>query len=147
MKTNFFIIISFVFILTNCTTSPINDGAQQNIIIQWHLINVKGGGAVVNNNFDYETIVWVFNPDGTITIENNNTDESLEDSLDSGTYEYTIAEIDNISYIYFPDTDEYGNIMFNSQNEIIINQNITSAGPITDGYIYTFERVLVVSDE
>jgi hypothetical protein len=148
MKTKFFPIAALFILVFNCTTSPVNDGGQNQILkIEWHLTKVQGGIAGVNHQVDFDKVVWIFNAESnTVIVQNDNTNSALEDSFDSGTYEYTIGDIENKSYIYFAETDEYGNIEFNSQDEFVINQNITSTGLAADGYIYTFTRRLVVTD-
>ncbi len=41
--------------------------------------------------------------------------------------------------------NEYGGLIVND-TELIINQNITSSGSGADGFIYSFQKVIVVED-
>ena len=72
----------------------------------WKLVNVSGGFA--NQNFDFEAglITWTFNDNQTVTIVNNNTDNDKPDYFDSGIYPYE----------YVPTNDSGQNM-----NEVIIN--------------------------
>lgn len=54
----------------------------------WKLVNVSGGIAGTNDDFADGLITWKFNANHTVTITNNNTDDSKQDILESGTYDY-----------------------------------------------------------
>lgn len=143
MKNKFLIIISLMTIFTNCSLNDTNDNDPIIIKTLWNLTNVSGGIAGVNNDFDLGTIIWTFSADNsTLTVINNNTDDTIEDGLDSGTYPYTIETIGDNSFLTLAD-NEYGKLTV-SETELVIDQNITSTGTGADGFIFTFKRITLV---
>ncbi|MGE5944033.1 MAG: hypothetical protein ACM31G_06815 [Flavobacteriales bacterium] len=139
--------ISF-FTLTNCSLNDVNnDDIPQVTRILWHLKNVSGGVDGVDNDFPTNKIVWEFN-NATLklTVSNTNTDTSIEDGLDSGTYTYSINEVGSDAYISI-NSNEVGKITITeSGNKLTINQNLKSTGSGADGYIYTFDKSIIVEN-
>tara|TARA_R110002049_G_scaffold85844_6_gene218287 strand:+ start:14442 stop:14876 length:435 start_codon:yes stop_codon:yes gene_type:complete len=140
MKRNFLITFSFLFILTNCSIDNKDENAQQVALSFWYLINTSGGLAGVDDQFELDTVVWFFDEiNGTVTVENNNTEETKQDGLDSGTYPFSILTDGGEDFIII-DGNELGKILINQTN-FVIDQNKTSQGDLADGFIYTFQRV------
>ncbi len=104
----------------------------------WTLINVDGGFAGTNDNFNEGVIVWTFNQQaGTVTVVNNNTNEAAVDYFESGTYEFEFVpnEIspEQCSESLNIDTTEFG--CYDIQGtQMTLNQHMA------DGYVLTFER-------
>ncbi|GGD27992.1 hypothetical protein [Hyunsoonleella pacifica] len=155
MKFKFLIPIISLFFLLSCSIG--NDDSldfqavQNEEIFQWHLTNVSGGIAGIDIDFKMDTIVWVFNVDlvgsGELQVQNNNTDISLEDGLDTGTYPISIPVYDTQS-ILFIDGNEYAGLLTPSENDLIISQNIKSDGnTISDGFVYTFKRKVITESD
>lgn len=141
MKRNIFTVFSFLFILTSCSIGNDNNNDIQPIVLNfWHLINTSGGLAGIDDSFELDTVVWSFNEsNGTMTVENNNTEETKEDGLESGTYPFSFITEGDEEFIII-DGNELGKITANQTN-FVINQNKTSEGDVADGFIYTFQRV------
>ena len=150
MKKISLLLLSIV-IISGCT---LKSDSNNDIIIppsqrSWHLINVYGGIQGVNNNFDLEEIIWKFYEDsGTVTVTNNNTNDNLEDGLDSGNYSYQLITNDNVNYYITINGAEYGHFSFTDSNtKIIIDQNKTSDNSTgADGFIYTLQEVVVYEE-
>lgn len=138
--------ISF-FTLTNCSLDGVDNTQPQVIRILWNLRNVSGGVSGVDNDFASGKIVWEFNEiTKKLTVSNTNTDTSIEDGLDSGTYTYAITEVGSDDYLSIA-SNEVGKITItNSGNQLTINQNLKSTGTTTDGYIYTFDKSVIVEN-
>ncbi|WP_111308227.1 hypothetical protein [Confluentibacter sediminis] len=138
--------ISF-FALTNCSLDSVDNDIPKVTRVLWHLKNVSGGVSGVDNDFPANKIVWEFrDATSTLTVSNTNTDTSIEDGLDSGTYSYTIVEVGSDAYIKI-NSNEVGKITItNSGNTLTINQNLKSSGSATDGYIYTFNKTVIVEN-
>lgn len=68
---------------------------SQTLNENWMLLKSSGTIAGVMHEFPEGTITWKFHSNGTVTIVNNNTDSTLLDGLDSGTYPYTITDNPN----------------------------------------------------
>ncbi|CAH8288912.1 hypothetical protein EV196_11620 [Mariniflexile fucanivorans] len=145
------IIIAFLSFatLTNCSLEGDNEIKDQVYKTYWHLTNVSGGIAGVDNDFNLNEIIWTFNEDtDQLKINNTNTAE-IEDGLDTGTYTYsvTIVEVegeDDKSFLVI-DSNEFGKFTFN-ETELVIDQNITTTGTGADGFIYIFKRVVIIED-
>lgn len=151
MKLKFITPILSLFLLFNCGVNG-DDGFETQEprevqIYQWHLTNVSGGVAGVDIDFEMETVIWVFSVDfvgsGTLQVENNNTDNTLEDGLDTGVYSVSIPVYDGQS-ILFINGDEYAGVQTPTEEDLIINENINSNGSTgSDGFIYTFKRKII----
>jgi hypothetical protein len=136
----FKLITSIFLIVCLMSCSVDNDNNPQVIKTEWHLRNVSGGIQGIDYDFDYNVVIWEFNEaQGTVVIENNNTDDSIEDGLDSGTYSYEINDGTDFTFITI-DNNELGNINI-LENELNIDTNLTSSGMGSDGYLYTFRKV------
>ncbi|PKQ45114.1 hypothetical protein [Confluentibacter flavum] len=140
--------ISFLT-LTNCSLGDVDNSEPQVIRVLWHLKNVSGGVAGVDNDFNSGVIVWEFkDATSTLTVSNNNSNAAIEDGLNSGTYTYSIDDnsTGNDDYISIG-PNEFGSIAITSNgNQLIIDQNKTSTGPAADGYIYTFDKSIIVEN-
>lgn len=139
MKRNLIVMLFFTIALTGCSLS--NDDDVIKVEILWNLTNVRGGIDGVNNNFEINDIIWSFDQEtATLTVTNTNTDDSVEDGLDSGSYSYSITNDGTHFFLLINDT-EYGSFT-TSETELIIDQNITTSGTGADGFIYKFEKKL-----
>lgn len=141
MKFKFLASVIFIVVLTSCSISSDNNNTQV-VRTEWHLKNVSGGIEGVNDDFNYNIVVWTFDETlNTLTVSNNNTDTSKEDGLDSGTYTYSLIEEGSNTFLVVDD-HEIGSLTL-STNELIIDENSTSNGNGADGFIYTFQLVQV----
>ncbi|TNJ42414.1 hypothetical protein KFZ70_14625 [Tamlana fucoidanivorans] len=149
IKTKYFTIVIMFLFFSNCTnTTPLEGETQKPTITQWHLVNVSGGISGVNIDFELGTIIWIFdiNPNNytdLLYVENNNEDDTIEDGLDHGPYP-TSTTIAGDKIFLFVDSEEYGEFIYSNDDKLVINQNNRSNGEQgSDGYIYTFERMVV----
>jgi len=153
MKFKFLIPVLALFFVYSCSVNDDNssgpsDGQQDVQIFQWHLTNVSGGVAGVDIDFEADTVIWIFNIDfvgsGNLQVENNNTDDTIEDGLNTGTHPVSIPVYDNQS-ILFVDGNEFGAVVTPTDQDLVINQNIKSTGETgSDGFIYTFKRKIII---
>lgn len=148
MKKILFITVLSFFFLTNCSLGGDDINEQQIVRVLWHLENVTGGVSGIDDNFSPNVVVWEFNEiNSTVTVTNDNDNGALEDGLDTGTYSYSITPIGTSSKTYLIiDSNEIGSITIGTNNKMVINQNETSSGPATDGYIYTFNKQIIVEN-
>ncbi len=145
MKRGLLITLCCFFILTSCTVKNDQEINPVKTKYLWHLIQVNGGIAGINDEFELETIIWTFN-EGTLklTIENKNLDDGKQDGFDSGTYDYTLKTVDNDAYLIVND-NELGKATFTQEQDgLTINENLKTSGNGADGFIYTFKRTVVV---
>lgn len=79
-------------LLAGCSSES---GATQDSVVegQWKLVNVSGSFAGISHDFPAGTITWDFNPTTQmVTVINNNTDDTLNDVLETGVYNYQIVD-------------------------------------------------------
>ncbi|KJD33654.1 hypothetical protein PK35_07445 [Tamlana nanhaiensis] len=113
---------------------------------QWHLVESNGGVSGSTSQFELHTIVWEFDgEEENLTITNNNTDDSKEDLLDSGTYSFSQNNETDKSYLSINGT-EYGEVTFESTGAFTLDGTSLSTGTVSDGYSYEFTRILVEVD-
>ncbi|MBP0903954.1 hypothetical protein ACFSKN_09625 [Mariniflexile gromovii] len=140
--------LSFVT-LTNCSLEGDNEIKDQVYKTYWHLTNVSGGIAGVDNDFDLDKIIWTFNEDTNKLVVNNTNTTDVEDGLDTGNYTYSITEIkgegEKVDLFLTVESNEFGKLTFDA-TELVIDQNITTNGTGADGFIYTFKRVVIFED-
>jgi len=135
MKAPFYILVS-VLILFSCNS---DDDAPQNtaptISGTWSLVNVYGGFAGVDDDFENGTIKWNFNQDNLeLTITNTNNADVIYDGFSSGTYDYQILTT----------TGEDAKVVVNSFSydiSVLTNtQLVLDEGIAADGFLLTFSR-------
>lgn len=150
MKHYIYSVLITMITLTSCSIESDNNSETnipEIIRIEWHLTNVTGGVSGLSNDFELNDIIWTFNEEyGALSVSNNNSDNTLEDGLDSGTYSFEITIQDNEEFLLVND-NEYGLLtIYPSDNEMTIDQNITMSGDAADGYLYTFRRVIIYEE-
>lgn len=69
------------------STTPANNPQTMNG--KWHLVDISGSIAGGHHALEPGTITWAFGDDGLLVVQNNNTNESIEDFFESGTYTYS----------------------------------------------------------
>ena len=143
MKHKLIIVISLLLIFNSCSLDNNTTTPEQSFRSFWHLESVEVGIAGIADQFELDTVIWSFNEDNNeITVENNNTDDTKQDGLDSGVYPYEIIVFGS-KQILVIDGQDFGEIYFSSQNVLVIDENETTAGPGADGFKYAFQRVVV----
>jgi hypothetical protein len=135
MKTTFFVFV-LALLVFSCND---DDDTQQHTDLMldgsWSLVNVSGGFAGVDDDFEIGLITWGFDHDNwKVTITNNNTVNVIFDGLASGTYDYQLItatgeEIDLV-------VDSFSFRMTTLTSE----QLILDEGVAADGFLLTFSR-------
>lgn len=79
--------------ITGCNNNDDDDNNNNatGLTDTWTLASVDGG--FLGSEYEYEKSVITanFESDGDVIVVNNNTDESKPDFLESGSYDYTVA--------------------------------------------------------
>ena len=119
-------------LLSSCSTNN-NLSIEQ----KFYLVNVSGGFAGVNFNFDKGQIIWTFNEQNSTLNIKKNTNESFS-GLNEGIYSYSIVNINNNLFLHI-DENELGGVS-TSENGMIIDENMRSTGSGADGFIMTLEK-------
>ena len=130
-------VLSVSTLLVGCSSS---DGIENNPIAGiWDVQNISGGFAGINDDYPQGTILWSFDAQNSkLTITNNNTTNTLYDGFESGEYAYSILHLDKNLYLQI-NGQEFGGVVI-SQNELVINQNITSTGSGADGFVLLLKK-------
>ncbi|HET8810467.1 MAG TPA: hypothetical protein VFM65_09420 [Flavobacteriaceae bacterium] len=125
----FTFLVLFFGCFAGCDNSD-NDIDDPTIYGSWNLMNISGGFAGVDNDFERGTIIWTFDGNSSeLVVENNNTEEVI-DGLDSGTYMFSISGSDTL----FVEGGRFG-VYTVSKTQLIIDQGVAS-----DGFLLKFER-------
>jgi hypothetical protein len=129
------IILSLVF-FTNCNSNDDSNLAETLNGI-WNVKNISGGFAGINDDYDAGIVTWTF-INQVITIKNNESQGNIYSGFKSGTYNYSINEVNGNNYIVINNA-EYGGCTL-SINNLTIDQNQSSSGSGADGFMLQFER-------
>lgn len=142
MKTYKILLLFSLTVFFNCSLgNDMTTNSTPQINITWHLSQTTGGIEGVNDQFETGTVVWTFyESTGSLYVENQNTDTTKQDFLASGTYSYTIDKVGEQQFITI-DGVEYGEIII-TDNDFTINENMKSTGEESDGFVYTFKKVI-----
>ena len=108
----------------------------------WNLISVSKSIAGISHDFEPGTIKWKFEfcPNSGVTVVNNNTNEQVEDFLETGHYEISHTEYnpqaEGCPQYWVIDNTNYGCINHSEENPA----TLTLTQQVTDGYTLTFTR-------
>ncbi len=133
----FTFIIFLLVVALGCSgdddTSDDNETTLLGLDGKWNMSNVSGGFLGVDHDFQDGLITWEFNESAKkVIIVNSNTDTTIEDSLPSDTYDYTVVEfLSNLEITI-------GNK--NLGNLEITSNSFTISEPFKDGFQFTFTR-------
>ncbi|SDG71733.1 hypothetical protein [Winogradskyella thalassocola] len=134
MKT-IFNILTLMLLILSCNS---DDDAQQNpaptLNATWSLVNVTGGLAGVNDDFESGTITWHFNNEPSeITVTNNDTSNAIHSGYPSGIYSYEVVTTSNDTTVVIENTDL--RVISLTTNQLILDE-----GMVSDGFQYTFSK-------
>ncbi|WP_133248451.1 hypothetical protein [Flagellimonas aquimarina] len=134
-----FIITILCFIALTACSNTDNESKEDILSGVWNVQNISGGFVGMDQDFEEETITWTFNADNsTLTVVNNNVlVDVIYDGLDTGSYPYTIIEVDNERFLEI-DGQEFGGILF-TNGQLLLDQNKISTGSGADGFILLFK--------
>ncbi|MFT5166376.1 MAG: hypothetical protein ACI8P3_001607 [Saprospiraceae bacterium] len=107
----------------------------------WDLVNISGGFAGVNCDYPAGEITWIFEND-LLVVENNYTGDPTQicgGVLSSSSSDSYFVLESNGSLFLVLNNKEAGGITL-SDNELIIDTNVSSVGSGADGFIYRLER-------
>lgn len=141
MKLKTFILTLFLGIglLISCTKDETNILPQEEYLNGvWNLKNLSGGFVGLNENYPTGAITWTFNAQNQTIIVNNNNQASTSFIFESGTYNYSIIEVNDQKYLQI-DSEEYGGLTI-SANNLTVDQNEISWGFGADGFVLYFEK-------
>lgn len=131
------IFVSISIFFTNCsdTKGDLTDN-QKDIQGSWTLTSTSGMISGSAHEFEPGTIVWKFDGNGTVTVINENTETSFDDSYDSGTYRYFVTQQNSASICK-------KSLIINNQNKgcmTIENNNLYLGDNFADGPNYYFQK-------
>lgn len=129
---------ALLFVISGCQEN--GDSAESTPVSgDWNLVNVSGGFAGINENFEKGSIVWTFDADqGTLEVANNNSSNALYDGLPSGNYTYDTMEEEGNLFLFI-DNIESGGVTI-SKDEMVLNQNMLMNGSGADRYVLKLNK-------
>ena len=122
-------------VVTSCNNDDDNTDQQESLDGTWNLTNVRGSLLGVDLDYNEGEVIWNFNQDNILVVENNIMTTGPEDiysGLDSGTYAYNIQVIDDLD-VLFVENREMGFL-------VLSNKNLKIDDRATDGLLAEFER-------
>ncbi len=123
----------FSIILISCSNDDDSDNRSVSIQGEWNLVNVTGGFAGVNQDFEKGTIIWNFDESAmTVSVTNNNTITGVYDGLSSGSYDYSIVAPADVDELVVND--------INLGTFTISSSSFTVTQQFRDGFEILFER-------
>lgn len=130
--------MSILFLLLITYNCDLSDDSQQNtnptLHGTWSLVNVSGGLAGVDDDFESGIITWDFKTETSeIIVTNSNTSEVIHSGYPSGTYSYEVISTENDITVAIENTSLKLEILTNFQ--LILDEGLAS-----DGFQYTFNR-------
>tara|TARA_R110002111_G_scaffold103778_5_gene160986 strand:- start:38604 stop:39026 length:423 start_codon:yes stop_codon:yes gene_type:complete len=137
MKTTFYILVLMLSTLSCNSDDDTPQNSEPTLNGSWSLVNVTGGLAGVDDDFEIGLIIWDFNQDNLeLTVTNNNTANVIYDGLSSGTYDYEVlSTTGEDAYLVIHN--------FGINHEIITlnaSQLVLDEGVAADGFLLTFSR-------
>lgn len=142
MKSKFLVLFS-ICLMFSCVP---DDSAARELeaeeVLSWTL-RTTSNTLDLNNTFEQDVIIWRFDTVNLILrVENNNTDDTIFDGLDSGSYSYSIDPVSNVGLFLFIDGIEYGGVPISTEQRLIINRNLKSDGSTETGeFVLDFNRI------
>jgi len=131
-------VLLMVIVLCSCSNeddTTVTDVLNPTSSIQgtWNLINISGGFAGINQDFEKGTIIWDFDEsNGMVTITNNSTITGVYDGFASGTYTFSIVAPADIETLVVNDIS----LGFLTA----ITDNFSVSQQFRDGFQIRFER-------
>ena len=126
-------ILSIIFLLTSCSKK--NEEAKATMYIDgtWHLHNVSGGFAGINEFYNEGEIVWEIDAE-MISIQNADSIASSGILFENGIYNYSLLSADSLGgKVIYIDSSLIGNYTFDDTNFYISQLYV-------DGFLYHFKR-------
>lgn len=106
----------------------------------WNLKNISGGFAGVDDDFEKGLVTWTFDePNSTLYVINNSTQEFIYSGYETGTYTYNIFSYSNGNKFMIINGTEHGKYLIQG-NLLTINENELQSGAGADGFIFEFVR-------
>jgi len=135
MKTTFYILVLMLFTLSCNSDDDTQQNSEPTLDGSWSLVNVTGGLAGVDDDFEIGLIIWDFNQDNLeLTVTNNNTVSVIYDGFPTGTYDYEI----------FTETNGEMSVVINTVSYRVTNltssQLVIDEGVVADGFLLSFSR-------
>tara|TARA_R110002033_G_scaffold40_3_gene651 strand:- start:2456 stop:2875 length:420 start_codon:yes stop_codon:yes gene_type:complete len=130
--------LGLILVFTGCSTDNAHE-KNDKLGGTWSLINVSGGFAGIDEDFEKEAIVWKFDTkDGTLIVANNDGSNAINNGLPTGTYTYSVLQEKDLFYLEVNDK-EIGEIAID-KSQLVLDQNSTTMGNGADGFVMVLVR-------
>tara|TARA_R110002111_G_scaffold6659_4_gene28301 strand:- start:1225 stop:1644 length:420 start_codon:yes stop_codon:yes gene_type:complete len=130
--------LGLILVFTGCSTDNAHE-KNDKLGGTWSLINVSGGFAGIDEDFEKEAIVWKFDTkDGTLIVANNDGSNAINNGLPTGTYTYSVLQEKDQFYLEVNDK-EIGEIVID-KSQLVLDQNSTTMGNGADGFVMVLVR-------
>lgn len=131
---NYFYVLVFAIVSFSCNDDDALPNNEPTLNGAWSLVNVSGGFAGVDDDFEVGVITWDFNQENTqVTITNNNTVTVVHDGFPTGVYDYEVVIEEGISTIVIENFD-FVIATLNATNLML------DEGVVADGFLLVLNR-------
>lgn len=106
-----------------------NDNPQQSLKGSWTMVNIFGGFAGIDDDYEPGEIVWAFDEEtNTLTVDNSveNDETIIASGFDSGTYDYHTETEEESDYL-FVEASKFGEYYFNADT-LVVDSNVGADG-------------------
>ncbi|MFK7833260.1 MAG: hypothetical protein AB8B52_08290 [Winogradskyella sp.] len=135
MKTRLFTLIVVLFLFSCNNDDDAAQNSEPTLIGPWSLVNVSGGFAGIDDDFEVGLITWDFNENFLeFTVTNNNTTNVIFDGLPSGTYNFQVLSTTGEDSQLVTETFSY-EITTLTSSQLVLDEGIAF-----DGFLLTFSR-------
>jgi hypothetical protein len=136
MKKTIYIIIITLLTLSCNSDDEASQNEEPSLIGPWSLVNVSGGLAGVNDDFEIGVITWDFNENFLeFTVTNTNATNVIFDGLPTGTYNFRVLSSTGEDAFLVTDTYSY-EITTLTGTQLKLDEGIAF-----DGFLLTFTRL------
>lgn len=137
MKSVYLYLVIYILFLSCSNDDDSNTNDDFLLNGQFSLVNVSGGLLGIDDDFEIGLIIWDFDGNNWIlTVDNNNTANSVCDGLPSGTYNYQILTTTGENdYLVIDGMNLSYGITSSESAELILDEGVA-----LDGFLLSFNR-------
>ncbi|MEM5563516.1 hypothetical protein WNY78_00300 [Psychroserpens sp. AS72] len=135
MKKCLYLLVFTLMVLSCNSDDDVVANNEPTLEGSWSLVNVIGGLAGIDDDYENGIIIWNFNQETQqLTVTNTNTELVIFDGLPTGVYDYEVLTTDDEQTLVL----EFYNFDLSvlTENELILDEGAFTS----DGFQLTFNR-------
>ena len=133
MKTKVYLLcIISIGVLVSCNNDDTSSDSES-ILGTWNFVNVRGGFNPINVDYNLGDVIWTFEQNGDLSVENNimtTGPEQIYSQFETGVYSYATEINSGTQYLYV-ENSQIGSFIIDG-NTLLIDDGFNSDGFITE---------------